>query len=131
MVEGIVGLNFVGYMLLTLLNGSGYNFSSTFTILMLKDPKYYNLDPKVLAEDYGYFVMYSDLISIVMKPLFGIIMDIYGRKKPLIIAFIVMAITNLMVPWFKQLYPSFFIVKTINYVFCNIVFDAPLLPDYV
>ena len=95
---------------------AGMHFSSQFTIVMLKDPKYYGLNIKFLAEELGNMNMYIDLTTLFFRPFLGIVIDIYGRKWPIFIAIALCGISFTVYPNLKHLYPWFFLTRVTTYI---------------
>ena len=98
---------------------------------MMKDPKYYNIDVNVLAEELGDLNMYVDLTILIFRPFMGLIIDLYGRKLPIFAGTTAAAIALTIYPNLKHLYPWYFVTYTIEYIFLLLLMETPLIPDYV
>ena len=68
---------------------------------------------------------------LIFMPICGVVMDLFGRKLPIIIPFFVIGIYLIAVPWFGSIYPWFAICKVTVSILCVFVSEAPLTPDYI
>ena len=69
---------------------------------------------------------------IILYELFlGTIFDLFGRKYPLIAGLFIASIGLGVIPLFRELYPSFLILKIMIAVGSVAGIAVPLLPDYV
>lgn len=98
---------------------------------MLKDPDYYDIDVKVLAEEYSNLSMYTDLTILFFRPFLGLILDINGRKWPIVLSMIASGIYCVLLPNLKNLYPGLYLTKVGEHLFLMLSMEAPLIPDYV
>ena len=61
----------------------------------------------------------------------GVIIDIYGRRGPLIVGQLMLTFSVLSIPFFHLVYPWFFMMRTIGMIGGGISLTIPLMPDYV
>ena len=69
--------------------------------------------------------------SFVQGFVIGPLTDVIGRKPPVIIGFLVAGTALILIPYFKVIWPWFFILRSTVYCGCMIGLNLPLLPDYV
>ena len=79
----------------------------------------------------GTIGMWAELVVIVQGFFIGPTMDVIGRKPPVIIAFFLGGIALILIPYFKVVWPWFFILRCTIGCGCIIGLNLPLLPDYV
>ena len=70
----------------------------SFCTFILEDPKYYNVPPDKIGEVLGSIGMYSEFFVIAMDIAGGPIMDIFGRKYPVVIGFFIASIFIFLIP---------------------------------
>ena len=61
----------------------------------------------------------------------GPIIDTFGRKKPLVFSQVETAIAIAAIPFFKSVYPAFFICRCVLSLGSAMSLNMPLMPDYV
>lgn len=61
----------------------------------------------------------------------GIVIDVLGRKIPIIAGTFSMGLATAAVPLFHDVYPSFFLLRVMMSLGAIITLNIPLLPDYV
>jgi len=61
----------------------------------------------------------------------GPLLDIFGRKRPVVIGFFISSIFILMVPQFTEVYPYFYMCRICIGCGSIIFMNVPILPDYV
>jgi MFS family permease len=75
--------------------------------------------------------MYAELFVIVGDIISGPIIDILGRKYPVVIGFFVASIFTGLIPLFTEVYPYFFICRVMTAIGTIFFLNVPILPDYV
>ena len=79
----------------------------------------------------GTIGMYAEICVIAEAFVVGIVLDIFGRKAPLVVGQLVVGVAIAAVPLFKTVYPSFFILRVAISLGVSISLNVPLLPDYI
>lgn len=103
----------------------------TYVIFILKDKKYYGVPSTKLAEELGTMALWGEVISIILCPFIGLVFDTFGRKLPVIISLIMISFGIAIIPLFHDVYPWFFVARTLVVTSTVVGLDVPLLPDYV
>ena len=103
----------------------------TYVIFILKDKKFYGVPEDKLAGELGTMALWGEIISIILCPFIGLIFDTFGRKLPVIISLLLTSFGIAIIPLFDEVYPWFFIARTIVVTSTVVGLDVPLLPDYV
>ena len=61
----------------------------------------------------------------------GVVIDTFGRKKPLVFSQVETAIAIAVIPLFKSVYPAFCICRCVLSLGTAMSLNMPLMPDYV
>lgn len=102
-----------------------------FVTFILEDPNFYNLSKTEAAESMGFIGMLSEVANIIAELMMGLIINIFGRKKPLILVLVTAGFSTAAIPLFTELYPWFCIFRILINLGAAISGNIPLLPDYV
>jgi len=92
---------------------------------------YYNISSDKIGGVMGLVGFYCELLVICTDIVGGPMMDIFGRKYPISIGMLVAGIFMFLIPFFKNIYPGFFICRAMISVGTIFTINVPLLPDYV
>ena len=82
-----------------------------FTVFILTDPKYYNLKRNEVGKIIGTIGLVGELVVMLLSFFTGPMMDVLGRKAPIVFGLILNGISLLAIPFFNEVYPYFFICK--------------------
>ena len=102
-----------------------------FVGFILTDARFYDIPKNKIGGVLGTVGTYCEIIAIVQGFVIGPLTDVIGRKPPLIIGFLLVGIAMILIPYFKVIWPWFFILRSVVYCGCMISLNLPLLPDYV
>lgn len=102
-----------------------------FVGFLLTDERYYDIPKNEIGGVLGTVGMYCEIIVVVQGFVIGPLTDVIGRKPPVIIGFLVAGTALILIPYFKVIWPWFFILRSTVYCGCMIGLNLPLLPDYV
>ena len=61
----------------------------------------------------------------------GVVVDTFGRKIPLVLAFITTGSAIAAIPMFTEIYPWFLVMRVVIGLGQVIIGNVPLMPDYV
>lgn len=75
--------------------------------------------------------MWGEVLVIIQQGYVGVIVDTFGRKKPMMAGLLVAGVAMALVPMFHSLFPQFFICRTLIYLGVIVILNIPLVPDYV
>ena len=70
----------------------------SFCTFILEDPKYYDVPPNEIGGVIGTIGMYSEFFVIACDIVTGPIIDIFGRKKPVVIGFFIASSFLFLIP---------------------------------
>ena len=98
---------------------------------ILTDERYYDIPENQMGGVLGTVGMYAEILVLVQGFVIGPLTDIIGRKPPVIIGSILAGIALILIPYFKVIWPWFFIIRSIIGCGTIIALNLPLLPDYV
>ena len=79
----------------------------------------------------GFIGMLSEIANIIAELMMGLIINIFGRKVPLISVLVLAGFSTAAIPMFTELYPWFCIFRILINLGAAICGNIPLLPDYV
>ena len=79
----------------------------------------------------GRIGLYAELIVMACSFTTGPIMDIFGRKYPIILGLFFAGIFICLIPCFHEVFPYFFLCRVGISVSTIFILNVPLLPDYV
>ena len=100
---GITKCNVVGMYLIVFISFCGLMMSMAFISFLIRDPEYYDIsDVGSVTGDIG---LYCELVILVFDLSFGTIIDIVGRKGPLLVSIFLSGIALGLMPMFKTVYP--------------------------
>jgi MFS family permease len=98
MQEGISKLNVVAYFLMQFVSCLISNFSLTaFSYLLLSS--HYNLPANKVGSEVGWLSFYSQFVCLIFDIGLGSLMDLYGRKKPILIGLFFSALAIIVAPF--------------------------------
>ena len=69
-------------------------------------------------------------MAIILDIGVGFIFDIFGRRIPMSVAFLLTAIGLFILPWHTEVYP-WFLVSRLLICFSTITVNCPFIPDYI
>ena len=125
-------MQFAAYLLL--------NFMSSFLYFLVTSP-YYNVPSDRVGRIVGDLGFYGSLAVVSFDFFLGAIMDIIGRKIPIIIGLVVSSIMIIVMPFGNVVYPSLLLwrydslfdkfVRTIWALGLAPALNSPLLVDYI
>lgn len=75
--------------------------------------------------------LYCELLVIMTDILGGPLMDICGRKYPVSIGILIAGVFLFFIPFFKTVYPGFFLCRAFISIGTILFINVPLIPDYV
>ena len=75
--------------------------------------------------------LWAEVIVLVQDLYIGFVLDVLGRKIPIIIGTMGMGLATAVVPLFHDVWPSFFLLRVVMSLGAIITLNIPLLPDYV
>ena len=128
---GIKRINLVAFYILIFFTTVVTNIVNSFVTFILEDSEYYNLTKDEVALNMGRIGMISEVFVIVLQIFMGILVDIFGRKWPLVIGFAIAGIAVGVIPLFTELYPWYLIIRILIGTGIVIGTNIPLIPDYV
>mmetsp|Transcript_60934 Transcript_60934/g.83683 ORF Transcript_60934/g.83683 Transcript_60934/m.83683 type:complete len:97 (-) Transcript_60934:890-1180(-) len=73
----------------------------------------------------------SDLIAVIAAPFVGALMDLYGRKIPILTGFIMASIAMMLMPSFYVVYPWLCLLRGMMSLGSAAATSSPLISDYV
>ena len=81
----------------------------------------------------GNIVSYCGIIVTVATLLIGMAYDVFGRRKPLLIAYFLTSAGLFMIPWGKgnKMIWSYYLIARFFVVSQNITLSCPFVPDLV
>jgi MFS family permease len=96
------------------------------------DPKYYNVDEKVIGDVIGTINVYGEVCCIFIQFFIGLIFDVFGRKVPIIMGTFLMSVATITLPYFKpNVYPWYTTLFCVAKVCGMFAFTSPLIADYI
>ena len=85
---------------------------------------------KNLASVSGDMTAYCETLGIILDICIGFVFDIFGRRRPMAIAYFLAACGLFMLPMFDKVYPWFLISRLL--VSCStITVNCPMIADYI
>ena len=87
------------------------NFMNTFLSFIVKSKDYYNVPGDEAASLIGSLGFYAEICVLIFDILLGSVMDIFGRKLPIIIGFLIAAIAVIVIPFSQSALPSLFMLR--------------------
>ena len=128
---GISKFNLITYLLMLFVAMVCVGIIYGFVTFILEDPDYYNLTQDQAGQSMGYVGMISEAFTVLLEMVMGLITDLFGRKYPIFISFLLMGMATAAIPLFTAIYPWFCICRTFINFGIVIAANMPLLPDYV
>lgn len=128
---GISCINFIAYFTFTYVIFIAVSTSVSFSSFILRDPMYYDVPDNKVASIMGQITSIADCITIPLMPIVGIAFDTLGRRVPLTLALILIAVGVGCFPLEHEVYPWFFLFRVLLTIGFYIGVASPLLPDYV
>lgn len=128
---GITRTNFIAYAVLQFVTFVCLQFIISFVIFILKDKNYYDVNKDELGSDLGKIGMWAEVVTLVFYFFLGPIFDTFGRKVPIVLGFLLVALSIALIPMCRSLFPAFLILRTCISLGTVIGMNVPLLPDYV
>eukprot|EP00347_Sterkiella_histriomuscorum_P002032 403369737 len=116
-------IQFVTYLII--------NFMTSFLSYIIQSNDYYNIDEKVVGNVLGTLSFYSEIAVIISDFGIGLLMDLMGRKYPIIIGLFISGISIVVIPYGTQIYPYLCIFKVLVAVGVLPAMNSPLIPDYI
>lgn len=78
----------------------------------------------------GIIATISETVVIIQDFFLGFIFDHFGRKLPIVIAFIILGFSVILIPVFDQI-KYYYLLRIIISIGASFGLNVPLLPDYV
>ena len=128
---GVSRLNLIAFFVSCYVMFIAVSVSVSFSTFILRDPMYYDVPDNKVASIMGQINSIADCITIPLMPFVGIAFDMLGRRVPLTIAMLVIAVGVGCFPLESEVYPWFFLFRVLLTVGFYIGMCAPLCPDYV
>lgn len=128
---GISGLNLFSYILITFITFVQIGVLLGFVSFILEDPKYYNRSKTQTGVDMAQIGLWAEVIVLVQDLYIGFVLDVLGRKIPIVIGTLAMGMATAAIPLFHEVWPSFFLLRVVMSLGAIITLNIPLLPDYV
>ena len=75
--------------------------------------------------------MYESIVLILQDSTFGLMIDVFGRKKFIIAGQIMITISLAATPHFHEEFISFLSLRILGVIGANMSLNMPLIPDYV
>lgn len=97
------------------------NFILTFFSFLVKS-EYYNVPKSSAGTVVGNMGFFSHFICLFFDLSIGTFMDMYGRKKPIIIGLFLSAISLIFMPYGGSLYPNLLILRYEKLLLINFIF---------
>ncbi|CDW90729.1 major facilitator superfamily mfs_1 [Stylonychia lemnae] len=88
MRRGVNSINVMSFFVIQFESYLIINFMNTFISFLLKSEKYYNVPQNQLGDVLGNLGLYQEITLIVVDFLVGLMIDILGRKIPILIGFL-------------------------------------------
>lgn len=129
--HGIKPINYVGIMVMMFTAFFVISIIIAFSVSILEDPKYYDLDKSNIGKQVGNVASTVEALVITQDFLIGPIIDAFGRKIPILVAWLATAIALFLMPMFNTLWPGYFLCRLFMSLGCVLCMNMPLLPDYV
>ncbi len=95
----ITRLNIIAYFVLQFATYLLMNFMQSFLSYILKSPDYYDVSKKDVGNVLGTLGFYSELAVILADFIIGALMDLMGRKWPIIIGLFISALSVMAIPY--------------------------------
>ena len=106
---GITKVNIVGMYLIIFISFCALMMAMAFISFLIRDPEYYNIkDVGTVTGDIG---LYCEIVVLVFDLCFGSIIDIVGRKGPLIVSIFSSGLALGLMPMFKTIYPQLLLLR--------------------
>lgn len=97
----------------------------------MTDKRYYAIPKDEIGGVLGTVGMYAEIVVIVQGFIIGPLTDVIGRKPPVVVGFFLGGAAMILIPYFKVIWPWFFILRSAIGCGCIIGLNLPLIPDYV
>ena len=78
----------------------------------------------------GRIATVSEIVVIFLDFLLGFIFDHFGRKWPIVIAFVILGASVILIPIFNKI-EYYYVLRVLISVGSSFGLNVPLLPDYV
>ena len=78
----------------------------------------------------GIIATISETVVIIQDFFLGFIFDHFGRKLPIVFAFIILGFSVILIPVFDQI-KYYYLLRIIISIGASFGLNVPLLPDYV
>jgi MFS family permease len=127
----INGFHIMSYYLMTFTILVIIQFINQFLTFILKSPEYYHVDPSEVGKTAGDCGFYAELFVIAFDMVLGVLFDTVGRKIPTVIGFMLVGLSIAATPWFKEVFPWFYLMRVFMSLGIIPGVNTPLLPDYV
>lgn len=85
---------------------------------------------KNMASVSGDMTAYCELLGIILDLCIGFIFDMFGRRKPMALAYFLASIGILMIPTHDRVYP-WFLTSRLLISLSTITVNCPLIADYI
>ena len=97
----------------------------------MTDPDYYNLDNDTIGDRLSALSSTVSAICLAEELIVGPLVDLMGRKWPIVFAFASVVAGCVIMPLFKSLWGGFFVAKLLIMIGYTLIMDMPLIPDLV
>jgi len=105
LLPGVKATSLVGYYLVHYFAILCIGSTTGFMLFILEDPDYYNIDKKQLGKELGKISMWGEVLVVMQQAYMGVIVDTFGRKKPILAGLLILGISMALVPCFHDLWP--------------------------
>ena len=102
---GVSRLNLIAFFVSCYVMFIAVSISVSFSTFILRDPMYYDVPDNKVASIMGQINSIADCITIPLMPFVGIAFDMLGRRVPLTIAMLVIAVGVGCFPLESEVYP--------------------------
>ena len=99
------------YYLMSFLLSFTLGFLGTFLSYIVKDPDYYNVPKNQAATVMGDTGFYSQLCGLLCDLTIGTVMDLFGRRIPVFVGYMITAGAIIAMPYGTSIYPTFLILR--------------------
>ena len=126
---GISKLNFFTFLLSQFITYMVVSYLLVLAILLLQEN--YEVKSEDIGRIAGGIGTYTEIIVIFYSIFIGYVFDTFGRKLPCIVGLLACAVGLIALPFGKQVYPTFFLLRTLISLGLITNITSPFIPDYV
>lgn len=127
----VSGLNLFSYYYMRFILKVTTTFVQSFISFILVAPEIYNVPQSNVGKIAGDLASIGNLINILFNPMMGALMDLKGRKVPVVSCYFVAGTAIFLMPYFHSVVPWMTILRPLVQFGILAGMIAPLHIDYV